>query len=81
MEFIVNDLRKYIEEKGIKARTISNKIGIPEATIYNILSGKRKMMTDEFFNICDVLGISPDFFYQRFLMSKGGKLSAASDVD
>lgn len=80
MEIIISEMKKYITAKGIKMNTISKKIGISEATVYNIMMGKRRLMTNEFFDICNALEVSPNFFYQKFMLSKEVVKNASSDL-
>lgn len=55
-------LSEYVERNGIKQIYIANKTGIPPDTISKILNNKRRMMADEFLEICFALNIDPNIF-------------------
>lgn len=57
------ELRKYIEEHGIKQKYISEKCKIPEPKLSQILNGKRKCEVGEYANICNALGVD----FERFI--------------
>lgn len=62
------ELKKYIEESGIKQKYISGKTGIPEPTLCQILNGKRKCEVGEYASICNVLGVE----IQKFITERTG---------
>lgn len=55
-------LQNYIENVGIKQKVISQKAGISETILSNILSGKRKCEVNEFLAICKALNVTPTKF-------------------
>lgn len=50
-------LKSFIDEKGIKQKTISEKSGIPEVQMCLILQGRRKCEAGEYASICSVLDV------------------------
>ena len=56
------ELKKYIEEKGIKQKIIAEKSGIPEVQLCLILQGKRKCEVGEYASICKALGVKVNRF-------------------
>lgn len=57
MDKICIFLSDYATEKGVKQTYISQKTGIPVDTISRIFNGKRKILADEFIQICSALEI------------------------
>lgn len=68
MDKICTFLSDYANAKGIKQTYISQKTGIPVDTISRIFNGKRKILANEFIQICSVLEIPQ------------GKLNALTDI-
>lgn len=58
-------LQDYIENIGVKQKTISQKTGISETALCNILSGKRKCEVNEFLAICKAIRVSPTKFIAK----------------
>jgi len=59
---IYEKIAKFISEKGIKQKYISDKTGIPENILSMILNGKRKMTADEFVEITIAVGADANYF-------------------
>lgn len=57
MDIIRKFLVNYISERGIKQSFISEKTGLTADTVSKILSGRRKILADEFLSICRALDI------------------------
>ena len=55
-------VKKYLDENGIKYSYLSEKSGIPMNMLSPTLNGKRKMSAEEYFTICEVLGLSAETF-------------------
>lgn len=55
-------MKKYLDENGIKYSFLSEKIGIPMNVLSPLLNEKRKMGVEEYFLICDALGLPIDTF-------------------
>lgn len=59
---VAENIKRFMDENGIKQRTIAQKCGVPEGKISAILTGRTRLTADVFFLICKALGQSPDFF-------------------
>lgn len=57
-----SDIKKYLEDNGIKQNYLSEKTGIPTCIINVILNNKRKIEANEYMKICDALGVPLDYF-------------------
>lgn len=55
-------LKSYIETSGLKQKTISKKVGIPESAFCFILQGKRKCEVGEYARICEALKVPLEKF-------------------
>lgn len=55
-------LNMYVKQNGIKQSYIASKTGLSADTISRILNSNRRVMADEFLNICCVLKIDPNSF-------------------
>lgn len=55
-------LNDYVTENGIKQGFIAQKTGLSADTVSKILNGKRRIMADEFLDICAALSIDPNMF-------------------
>ena len=62
---VCKEIKKHLKNKVNKLRSLSKKSGISEQIVGSILNGKRKMITEEYFDICDALGVQPNFFYHK----------------
>lgn len=63
-------LKRFIEQKGIKQKAISEKSGIPEVQMSLILQGKRKCEAGEYASICNTLDIPMHTFVKPRLPDK-----------
>lgn len=66
-------VKKYLDEKGIKYSFLSEKIGMPMNLLSPLLNGKRKMSVEEYFAICEALGVSVDTFSPENESEEDGK--------
>lgn len=55
-------VKKYLDENGIKYSFLSEKTGIPMNILSPTLNGKRRMSVEEYFMICEALGLSAEVF-------------------
>lgn len=58
-------IKKYLDENGIKYSFVSEKIGIPMNILSPLLNGKRKMSAEEYFLICEAIGVGADYFSKQ----------------
>lgn len=56
------EIRKYMDDKGIKQVFLADKTGIKPQIINAMLQGTRKIETIEYFLICDALEVQPEYF-------------------
>lgn len=57
-----SDIKKHLEEKGIKQSYVSEKTGIPAPILNMMLNGNRKIEVNEYMKICDAIGVPLDQF-------------------
>jgi len=69
---IYTQIKKHIEENGIKQGYIAKLLGITECKLSLMLGGKRKISLEEYEFICYVLGVSVDKFMQPKKLEKWG---------
>ena len=60
--YINQMLNEYVTVSGIKKIYISKETGIDTNTISQILTGKRRILADEFLRICIALDLDPNYF-------------------
>lgn len=58
-------IKEYISGLGLKFGAVAERAGIPFNTFSAMLNGKRKITVEEFFSICQALGVEPNTFYQK----------------
>ncbi|MBS6316177.1 MAG: helix-turn-helix domain-containing protein [Oscillospiraceae bacterium] len=59
---IIDYFNAYLKNNGITKAHISRKTEIPADTISKILRKERRLMADEFLEICTAINISPEIF-------------------
>lgn len=65
-EIDIDVMRDYIIETGIKQKVIAQKSGMSEGQICRTLQGERKLLAEEYINICYVLQVP----MTKFLVNK-----------
>lgn len=64
-------IRHYINENNLTIKEVGEKTNIEIKRFYRILAGDSKMTADEFENICIVLKVNPNYFFENnFLDTK-----------
>lgn len=58
-------IKEYLKSKGISQTFVSNKTGIPITTLNAVLNGNRKLLAEEYFVICQALGVPLDTFMEK----------------
>ncbi len=66
-----SDIKKYLEDNGVKQKYLSEKTGIPLCVINVILNNKRKIEANEYMKICDALEVPLDYFKPKTPDQKG----------
>lgn len=59
---------KYVADKGISIKKMSERTGIPYTSLYNSLMNtrrKRDLRADEFMAVCIFIGVDPMFFADK----------------
>lgn len=55
-------IKEYLDAKGIKYSYLAEKTGMPMNILSPTLNGKRKLSAEEYFIICEALGVSAEIF-------------------
>lgn len=55
-------IRDFIEKSGLKFGVVAERVGIPMNTFSAMMNGKRKITAEEYFSICEALGVPLDKF-------------------
>lgn len=57
-----NNIKRYLDNNGIKYSFVSMKTGIPMNVLSPMLNEKREIKAVEYFEICNALGVSLEEF-------------------
>ena len=57
-----SDIKKYLDENGIKQTFVSEKTEIPPSILNMMLNDNRKIEANEYMKICDAIGVPLDYF-------------------
>jgi predicted transcriptional regulator len=63
---------KYLKEHGIKQTYVARKSDIPRQTFHDIMHGLRDCKAEEYFAICNVIGVPLNTFEAERKMEDGG---------
>ena len=58
-------IKNYLDERGIKYSFVANEAGISNNVFSAMLSGKRKIVAEEFIRICFVMDIDTSYFAEK----------------
>lgn len=61
---VYEKVRAYIDEQGLKQKTVAERAGIPNVTFNAIMNGKRTLYADDLKAICIALQVSPELFIE-----------------
>ncbi len=61
---VYKKVRTYLEENGLKQKTVAQKAGISNSTFNAILNGKRTLYAEDLRAICLALNVSPELFIE-----------------
>lgn len=61
---VYEKVRAYIDEQGLKQKTVAERAGIPNVTFNAIMNGKRTLYADDLRSICIALQVSPELFIE-----------------
>ena len=65
---VYGKVAKYVADKGISIKKISERTGIPYTSLYNSLMNtrrKRELRADEFMAVCIFIGVDPMLFADK----------------
>ena len=55
-------IKKYIEQSGVTQKHIAKQVGISVQSLNAICNGKQRLTAEQYFAICDSLGVSCEYF-------------------
>ncbi len=58
-------IKKYLFDNGITQRFVCQKTGIPSNTFSTMLNNKRKITVEEYALICNALGLSLEYLFEK----------------
>ena len=58
-------IKKYLNSKGIKQIYLAKRTGLTQNALNALLNGRRNLEVEEYFSICEALGVEFDFFRKR----------------
>ena len=61
---VYEKVHAYIDEQGLKQKTVAERAGIPNVTFNAIMNGKRTLYADDLKAICIALQVSPELFIE-----------------
>lgn len=53
-------IKPAIEKTGLKQSAIAERMGLTQQQLCDVINKRRKLEANEFINLCDVLGITPN---------------------
>lgn len=59
---VAKKIKEYITDMGIKQAAIAKKVGMTDGQLSGILTGRYKLKADDFFKICEAIGVEPEKF-------------------
>lgn len=68
---IAEQIRRYIEKKGIKQVAIANATGMSKVAVSETLNGNRTLTAEEMKRICCFLGVPCELFFELDEPSEG----------
>ncbi len=63
--YIYQSIANYLKQNGIQQSFVSDRLGIKRQSFGQSLKGRRRISVDEYKRICDILGLSYDYFYLK----------------
>lgn len=62
---LASKIKNYIKISGLKFCAIAKVVDIPTNTFSDMVNGKRRITAEEYFKICNALGVDVSFFTQN----------------
>mgnify|MGYP004652038625 CR=1 FL=1 len=66
----ISGIKKYIDDSGLKQKSVAEKAGLDEVKFCLILQGKRKLEASEYANLCKAIGVSMNKFLKPRMPDK-----------
>ena len=66
----INGMKSYIDDSGLKQKTVARKAGLDEVKFCLVLQGKRKLEASEYANICKAIGVPMSRFLKPRIPDK-----------
>lgn len=63
-------VKAYLNERGINQKYLADQTGIPAQKLESFFNGRGRLYAEDYFTICEVLDVNPDFFYGKWLERK-----------
>lgn len=70
---IGSEIKNYLNKKGIKQKVIADKSNMPIQTLNAILNEQRKLGAEEYFVLCNSIGVPVDYFASKLGYVEIGK--------
>lgn len=58
-------IKKYLIENNLKQKIICDALNLSDVVVSGMLSGNRKISAEEYFAICDCLGLPYEYFTDK----------------
>ena len=62
---IIERIRNYIKEQGLKQRWVAERAGMTDLEISQYLTERKRLTADAYIRICDALGVPLETFRER----------------
>lgn len=59
---LYKEIKKYLNREGISQASLAKRIGMHIVTLNAILNGNRKLLAEEYFEICKALNLEANYF-------------------
>lgn len=67
-------IKQYLDERGIKQTFLAEKTNLSVSKINAILNGNRGLLAEEYFMICEVLGVPIETFINQTIKQEAAEL-------
>lgn len=58
-------ISEYIKSNGIKQKFIAEQLMLSDKAVSDIMSGKRKILAEEYYVLCKTLGVPMTYFFEK----------------
>lgn len=67
MYIVGRNLKRIINERGLKIKKVSELVGVSEAAMYNYVNGRAQVPTEKIPEFCKLLDVEPNDLFQEEL--------------